>query len=381
MAKRGYGSGSITERGADRWLIRANLGADPVTGARSRVNETVHGSKKDAQARLTEILGAGVAPSKLTVGGLIDEWKANARIEPGTLKTYEYTLRHIPAPFLKHEANKVTPPLIQKLVDHLVAENVGPQTIRKCIKGALSSAFAYGLAADLVRRNPVLPIKTPTVVSRAGRPPSVEDVERILQAAEFDKDGWRVKDWPMRFLWLTLVFQTGARPGEVTAIHWTDVDLEDRTIFIHRSLRKDRSEKGTKTGKDRYVTIDDNLVTALSEWKRLQAEQASKQLVEFSDDWYVIADPVNLPWGPEGAGKRFAKIVERAGLTNVNLYDMRHAYASWLLKNRIDPTTVAELMGHNVKVLLETYAQAVGTGKRDAADVIGNVYNLRPRSA
>ena len=39
----------LIRRGARRWLVRAYLGTDQQTGKREYLNNTVHGSKRDAE--------------------------------------------------------------------------------------------------------------------------------------------------------------------------------------------------------------------------------------------------------------------------------------------------------------------------------------------
>jgi len=64
--------GHISQRGEKSFRFKYETGADPVTGKRVTKYLTVKGTKKDAQAKLNEILhnldvGAYVDPSKKTV--------------------------------------------------------------------------------------------------------------------------------------------------------------------------------------------------------------------------------------------------------------------------------------------------------------------------
>lgn len=71
---------------------------------------------------------------------------------------------------------------------------------------------------------------------------------------------------------------TGMRTGEVFALTWNDIDLENRTIKINKTVyAKDKENKGrwylgtTKTeGSYREVYICDTLYSVLYDYKKLQ---------------------------------------------------------------------------------------------------------------
>ena len=78
--------GTIKQRGKDKngkpsgpWTIILDVGRDPSTGKRRQKWETVRGTKKQAQERLTELLndlntGEYVASSSGTLGDFLGRW-------------------------------------------------------------------------------------------------------------------------------------------------------------------------------------------------------------------------------------------------------------------------------------------------------------------
>lgn len=71
--------GYIRQGSKGSWEITLDASRDPSTGSRLRHFETVKGTKKDAQKRLTELLGSVekgsyVTPKRLTVGQYLEQW-------------------------------------------------------------------------------------------------------------------------------------------------------------------------------------------------------------------------------------------------------------------------------------------------------------------
>jgi integrase len=90
-------SGHIRRRGQKSWELKFEVDRDPTTGARKIQYVTHHGSKRSAQAKLTELLaavgkGTYVAPSRTVVSDFvrarIDQWEAAGDITARTAQRY-----------------------------------------------------------------------------------------------------------------------------------------------------------------------------------------------------------------------------------------------------------------------------------------------------
>ena len=121
----------------------------------------------------------------------------------------------------------------------------------------------------------------------------MKEIERIL--LRFNKDKTFI------YAFLTACY-TGMRTGEVFALTWDDIDLENRTIKITKTVyAKDKSKEGrwyigtTKTeGSCREVYICDTLYTILSNYKNEQY----KNKKEYGKNYkYYILERINNKYG------------------------------------------------------------------------------------
>ena len=72
---------------------------------------------------------------------------------------------------------------------------------------------------------------------------SAEEIEKVLKECESNLH----PKYTSRYIILT-AFLTGARIGEITALHWEDIDFENNVISINKSLDQATHELGpTKT--------------------------------------------------------------------------------------------------------------------------------------
>jgi site-specific recombinase XerD len=71
---------------------------------------------------------------------------------------------------------------------------------------------------------------------------------------------------------------------------------------------------------------------------------------------------------------RFKQGLTRAGLRDQRFHDLRHACASLLLAQGVEPRTVIEALGHSqISLTMDTYSHVMPTMLRDAADKMNTI--------
>ena len=192
------------------------------------------------------------------------------------------------------------------------------------VRGLHRFAARDGIVADDVARA----VRPPAPPRRLPKAISVDDVERLLEAAGFDGTPLALRDRAL----LEVLYGTGARISEAVGL---DVDdLLDRDAVVLRG----------KGGKERVVPV---------------GSYARKAV----DDYLVRARPA-LAAGGRGTGRLFLNArggalsrqsawtilrvaAERAGLaTEISPHTLRHSYATHLLDGGADVRVVQELLGH-----------------------------------
>jgi integrase len=238
-------------------------------------------------------------------------------------------------------------------------------TIRQ-IHAILSGAFATAVRWEWIDRNPAATAKLPRTRQRTATSPEPADVAKVIAAARASG-----QDLLALYLWLAAV--TGARRGELSALHWADLDLQRGVIHIAHSYSVaggTKVRKDTKTHQDRSLAIDEITATVLAERRQAVADQLGQVGVELPPDSYVFSpDPLGeRPWNPDWVTHKVAEIARTAGVA-LSIKALRHYSASQLLAGGIDLRNTAARLGHGGggATTLRHYADPVSEVDRRAA--------------
>ncbi len=372
--------GSLRERSPGVWQARVYNGLDPVSGARRYVARTIHAKTESAAQRemrkVERQVAAGRAPrgtTAVTLGEQLDAWYANKkpRLAPGTRLGYEAAMG-LCEPLRPIPLGKVSARDLDALYAELGRREKSTSYIRKAhlmISGALAQAVRH----DLLDRNVALNAEPPAVRGKQTRPPTIEELTQLLDAADGD---FR----PFLFLAMT----TGARRGELAALRWRDVDFEGKTITIRHSVAEDRDSiliKDTKSHQVRAVALDDATVAMLAAHKEQVEELARECASELTADRFVFSPrPGNdTCYVPKVISRRFARLCERTKIKGVRLHDLRHFAGSQLVAAGVDIRTVSARLGHSrPSITLDIYTHRVQDNDRAAAEVLGQL--IKPKA-
>jgi integrase len=238
-------------------------------------------------------------------------------------------------------------------------------TIRQ-IHAILSGAYVTAVRWEWIDRNPAATAKLPKTRQRTAASPDPADVAKVIATARaFGQDLLAL------YLWLAAV--TGARRGELCALHWADLDLPRGVIRIAHSYSVTGGanvRKDTKTHQDRSLAIEKVTATVLAERRQAVADQLGQVGVELPLDSYVFSpDPLgDRPWNPDWLTHKVAEIARTAGVA-LNIKALRHYSASQLLAGGIDLRNTAARLGHGGggATTLRHYADPVSEVDRRAA--------------
>jgi integrase len=360
----------MTQRGPGRWRLQVTGDPDLLDGTQRRLSRTVSGSRVEAREALQRMVveaGAGLAGgSSATVASLLEQFMTTATLAPTTRQDWQSVITHHLNPTLGDlPLWKLTARDCDRLYATMTAAGIGPSRVL-CAHVVLHRAVAQAVRWGWLARNPVSAATRPEVPRTTISPPDTDQVRALLAAAgEADQ----ALAW-----WLQIAVATGARRGELCVLRWADVDLDDATVRIERSVAATKRDgiviKSTKTGRVRLVSLTAQAVDALRHHHiRAQHAAAAAGREMDSADLIFTSDPhARRPWRPELVTRRWERLRDKAGLAHVRIHDLRHFVATELLTAGIDVRTVANRLAHaRTSTTLDVYWAWVPARDRDAA--------------
>jgi integrase len=316
---------------------------------------------------------------KGTLADLCLEWLAHAA-PSFSPKTVETTRMYIEDPIIpvlgSLPVTKLTPSDLDRFYRELleVGRSRGPYapaTIRR-VHGIVRRAVAQGVRWGWITHNPAIDASPPRVPMKELKPPDPGQVVQLFRLAqELD---------PELATFIMLAASSGARRGELIALRWSDIDLDQSRLSIERGIVRvgdDLIEQGTKTHQSRRISLDAGTVSSLRAHEARMMERAHEASSAVTSESFVFSHSVDgkTPWHPDSTTRAFRKVCQQAGVTGVRLHDLRHYVATRLLAAGVDVRTVAGRLGHrNPSTTLNVYSHFVPETDQEAAEALGRIF-------
>ncbi|MDA2929568.1 tyrosine-type recombinase/integrase, partial [Acidobacteria bacterium AH-259-O06] len=245
------------------------------------------------------------------------------------------------------QCSEVTPEMIQRFVLHR-AKEVSPHTANVEIR-YLRATFNFGKEHKWIRDNPTEGIKFLPVEKRIKYIPPLEDIEKVLAAADPDTQDylWTIRD-------------TLARVGEINRLTWADVNLLEKYVILYT-----RKKKGGHLT-PRKVPMTQRLFLILS--RRYTRRDPDKPWL-FWHRYWSRKDSKRVE-GPYQYRKQLMKqLCEKAGVKHFNFHALRHSGASVMEKHNVPIGDIQRLVGHENRKTTEVYLHSIGESEREAMSI------------
>ncbi len=370
-------SGHLEKRYNKSWTIVLDLGRDE-NGKRKRVAKSFRGTKREAEKELTRLLaeaeqGIFVLPTNNTVADFLKAWLdkyARPNLARTTVEGYDIAInKHLIPELGTVPLEKLTPLQIQSYCAKKLKE-VSPRTVQLHYT-VLREALGHAVKWQLLARNPADAVDRPKYKRPNIDSLNVQELHKFLDYVQRSHH----QDHNLIFI----AVYTGMRLGELLALRWEDVDLEQGRIFVRRAAHytgKEGLDIGIpKTEKSRrQIILPPTAVKALKQQKEA-VERAKKLQPELYEDNDLVFPTIDGKMqNPKNVSHRFSALAKKTGFPGLTFHGLRHTHASLLLAEGVHPKVVQERLGHStISITLDTYSHTVPTLQEEAAEKLENL--------
>lgn len=165
-------------------------------------------------------------------------------------------------------------------------------------------------------------------------------------------------------LGILIAFYTGIRIGELCALTWDDINLDEEVLYVRKNMQRVKRSDGGKNSTEilfqkpktdtsiRSIPLPPVLLPFLKEHKGEDAD-------------YVIKGKKN-PWAePRTLQYRFSSILRQCSIKNFHFHMLRHAFATRCISKGFDVKSLSEILGHSsVQITLNLYVHSTMQRKK-----------------
>ena len=375
--KRMNGEGSWTQRDNGTWKLSVSY--------KGIGRKYFYGDKQTCLQKKLEfeaLLSKGIVGEKdIIFKNFVDSWLKTVKkptVKQHTYDTLEFAVKqYIIKPIGDLELKQIDGHLIQALIiNKLKEDGYSYQTVRQ-VYAKLSSIFKYAELRGKITTNPmkevILPKKT-LFQNKETRYLSEDERKALVETCYMrNKNGsFFFKNGPF----YVFIMYTGCRIGEALALRWSDIDLENRTVTIartmitvrnfdnHTSVRRDQNS--TKNGVIRTIYLSDMALQALLDIKASH---------KYDPNGYILPGThTDKPITYVTAHGAFKRIIKQAGIKDCSIHSLRHTFISLMINNNIPVPLVADMAGHtNVNTTMKVYTHLLKETQHKSMQIIKNL--------
>ena len=373
--KRANGEGSIRKRSDGRWEGRYTVGYDE--NGKVKMKNVLGKTQAEVKEKLKEKLEeAKVLDVSKSESYTVAEWAAlwfevyaKPNIRERTADYYNrYITKHIVPCLGDIKLNKLTGRQIQKMYNDLL-DHGRERVSQKEKNPGLSGTYVHGVHVmlhnclnravkeRLIVSNPADDVIVPKIDKKEMKILPPEQVKAYLKAASARGI------LPLFYLELT----SGLRKGEIAALLWSDLDVENCTLSVTKQLMSSRDGELKITQPKTATSV--RLISLPQETVELLKEEHSKHPLNI----YMFPSPrTGGMYHPDSIVKLHEKILNDAGIEHLRFHDLRHSFATYALQSGADVKTLSCMLGHySAGFTLNTYCHATRDMQADAARKIG----------
>lgn len=284
---------------------------------------------------------------------LIDEYFEDIKqtdLRNQTLYSREKMLRAYTLPkWEKKFTSEITGNDIHHIILHDMAGKA--ESHKKFLVKCVRAVMQFALDKNYIQRNP-----TPLLKFKANEKIKAvlteEQIKKLLHRAQ--EVNW---EWYPHY---AVALYTGMRNGELYALTWDKVNLEQRTILVNCSWSDKDGYKSTKSGDDRIVEIPKPLMPLL---KELKLNSASSHFVL----------PRLIKWDKGEQARILRMFLQLCDLPEVRFHDLRASWATLLLGKGVVPSKVMSMGGWKDMDTMMIYMRKAGINIKGATSVLDDL--------
>ena len=251
---------------------------------------------------------------------------------------------HINSVLGEIELQKLSSSDITKMLGVMRQAGQSPRSQQQA-RALLSVALRDAEYKGYILVNPVARVRNPQGKRLEISPLTIEEVKRLLRTYSGTYLGGR----------LHIALICGLRQGEALGLTWDEVDLEARTIRVHRQVQIINGIQvftDLKTEKSsRLIALTEETTVALRGHLRLIEQLKERAEGSWIENNLVFPDGFGNFRSPKTDYAEWKKALKLCGIAPKRLHDARHTAATLMYSQGVGIETISRALGHSTSAI------------------------------
>lgn len=366
-----------------RYKFRHYAGIDDKTGKKRYIKRSNFISKDEAQSALANIINQVRTgeyyhqESNIKFNELLNQWLElyQGTVKPSTYATTKRIINQHVLPFFKdYYVKKISVVDCQRAVNRWFKEY--PKQMKKYIFYS-SRILDYAVKLEIIENNPMEKVTKPKSKQEPHKFNNFYTKSELNQFLHCCKNNGNFKI----YTFFRLLAYSGMRKGEALALKWHDINFNDNTIDINKTVTLVENNKiAIQTPKTisskRVVYMDSETMDISKTWKNQQAHIFYMTGKSALDDRLIFSKQDGTPLHPTRPNNWMHLISKKYGLKYISCHGFRHTHASILFQAGATIKEVQNRLGHaDAKTTLNVYTHVTQKQQNETALKFANYLN------
>lgn len=307
-------------------------------------------------------------PEEMTVKAWFDYWISMKKrtVRPNTVRNYTERYEHNIDPVIgKLLLSEVRPIQCQAVMNKMADGGYRTSTIYQA-RITLYNMLDYAYQNDVIMKNPC----NGMVKSDIGKPSQKKEALTLERQKKFVK-GIEGNTYEYQYKFL---LQTGLRTRELVGLKWSDIDFDNRTVSICRSMEFRHStgewrigEPKSKSGY-RTIPLTDEAIEIL---KKQKQKNSNFKIIPLEWREFVFLCKKGTPVKNSTYDTMLFKLCEKIGIPKFSMHVLRHTFATRCIEAGMKPKTLQTILGHaNIGITMNLYVHTTEDEKQKEIEKI-----------
>lgn len=180
-------------------------------------------------------------------------------------------------------------------------------------------------------------------------------------------------------LGILLCFFTGLRIGEICALKWGDISIEEKSVFVHQTMQRLQTT-GSNEGKTKILISSPKSASSI---RQIPIPSCIFELIKkvqltfrYPKGAFLLTGSISRYVEPRTLQYQFKRILLECDIKDANFHAVRHTFATRCIEVGCDVKSLSEILGHsNVNITLNCYVHPPMDLKRQNLDKLSNLFD------